>query len=118
MDKYEDLENRTIQFGIRIVKLAKTLNGDLVDKHLTIQVLRSGTAPSAHYAEAKSAESKADFTHKLRLATKETNETVNWLKIIGGSDIVPMESLERLIDEGSQLKKIFGASLTTARKTT
>ena len=117
MDQFEELENRCIEFGVRIVKLAKSSNeGDAIEYHLAIQVLRSGTAPAAHYAEAKSAESKADFLHKMRLATKETNETVNWLNIIGSSEIVSMESLSGLIDEGIQLKKIFGASITTARK--
>ncbi len=40
--------------------------------------LRSGTAAAPNYGEARAAESRADFIHKLGIALKELNETV-WL---------------------------------------
>ena len=82
MAKGDDIEKRTIDFAVRIIKVVKTLPTDFTGKHLGNQLLRSGTSPAAHYAEARSAESKKDFVHKLKIGLKELNETRIWLKII------------------------------------
>jgi four helix bundle protein len=37
------------------------------------------TAAAANYAEARGAESRSDFIHKLRIVLKELNETSVWL---------------------------------------
>jgi four helix bundle protein len=44
--------------------------------------MRSGTSPAPNYAEARSAESKRDFVHKLKICLKELNETEVWLQIV------------------------------------
>ena len=50
-------------------------------KHISRQILRSGTSPAPNYGEARGAESRADFVHKLKIALKELNETSVWLKM-------------------------------------
>ena len=88
----------------------------MAGKHISGQQIRSGTASAAHYAEARGAESSADFIHKLRIAVKELNETEFWLRIIIDSGILPARKLEALLDECLQLKRILNASITTTRK--
>ena len=44
--------------------------------------MRSGTATAANYGEARGAESRTDFVHKLKIVLKELNETAVWLKLI------------------------------------
>ena len=39
------------------------------------QLLKSGTSIGANIHEAQNAESKADFIHKIKIATKELEET-------------------------------------------
>jgi len=40
-------------------------------KHIAVQLLLSGTAAAPNYGEARAAESRADFIHKLGIALKE-----------------------------------------------
>ena len=91
--------------------LPRTLAG----KHFAGQILRSGTSPAPNYAEARGAESQADFVHKLRIVLKELNETAVWLRILKRSHLVKTELLASIIEENRQLSMIFTASLKTSR---
>jgi four helix bundle protein len=71
----DQLEERLIEFAARIVTFSTELGGTPAGKHIAIQILRSGTAPAPNYAEARGAESRADFVHKLGIVQKELNET-------------------------------------------
>lgn len=77
-----DLEDRLIEFAVRIIDLAEALPGTVASKNLGSQIVRSGTSPALNYAEAQSAESKADFVHKMKICLKELRETMVCLKII------------------------------------
>ena len=79
------------------------------------QLLRSGTAPAAHYAEARGAESPSDFLHKLRISLKELNESSVWLKTIARSGLIPAEKLGPIIQECDELGRILNASINTLR---
>lgn len=78
--------------------------------------MRGGTAPAAHHGEARSAESPADFVHKLKISVKELNESEVWLRIIIASDMLPLSKLADLLDECIQLQRILNTSIKTARK--
>jgi four helix bundle protein len=76
--KANELEDRLIDFAVRIIKVADALPETPAGKHVSRQLLRSGTSPAPNYAEARGAESSADFVHKLKIALKELNETSEW----------------------------------------
>jgi len=78
----DELEERLINFAVRIVKLSSALPKTPAGNHLARQILRSGTSPAPNYGEARGAESTADFIHKLRIVLKELNETSTWLHVI------------------------------------
>ena len=59
--------------------------------HVSRQLLRSGTAAAANYGEARGAESRSDFIHKLRIVLKELNETSVWLQLIVESSYLEPE---------------------------
>jgi len=61
----DQLEERLIEFAPEIVTFSTELTGTPAGKHIALQILRSGTAPAPNYAEARGAESRADFIHKL-----------------------------------------------------
>lgn len=69
------LEDRLIEFAVRIVNLSANLPRTPAGRHIANQILRSGTSPAPNYGEARGAESRADFVHKLRVVLKELNET-------------------------------------------
>jgi four helix bundle protein len=76
--------------------------------------MRSGTSPTPNYGEARGAESHADFVHKLRVVLKELNETRIWLRVIERSDILRKELITDIIQENTELCRIFTSSLKTA----
>ena len=112
----DELEDRLIDFAVRIVKLSASLPRTPAGKHIAGQIMRSGTSPAPNYGEARGAESHADFIHKLRIVLKELNETSIWLRIIERSQLVRRELLAELTGENRELCKIFTVSLKTARK--
>ncbi len=112
----DELEERLIDFAVRIVKLSASLPKNAAGRHVAGQILRSGTSPAPNYGEARGAESAADFVHKLRVVLKELNETSIWLRVIERSQLLKTELLGDIIKENAELCRIFTASLKTARR--
>ncbi|MGD9126328.1 MAG: four helix bundle protein [Planctomycetia bacterium] len=115
-DERFDLEERLIDFAVRIIKLSDSLPKTDVGHHIRKQVLRSGTSPAPNYGEAQSAESRNDFIHKMKLALKELRETKIWLRMIIQADLLPSTRLEPLLQENEELISIFVTSIQTAQK--
>ena len=113
--KADELEDRLIDFAVRVVKLSANLPKAPAGKHIAGQILRSGTSPAPNYGEARGAESHADFIHKLGIVLKELNETSIWLRVIQRSELLKAELLTDIIKENQELCRIFIASLKTAR---
>ena len=109
------LEERLIDFAVRIVILSASLPKTPAGKHIAGQILRSGTSPAPNYGEARGAESHADFIHKLGIVLKELNETSVWLRIIERSLLLRRELIKDIIVENFELCRIFSSSLKTAR---
>src|SRR4249919_2158299 len=105
--KADELEQRLINFAVRIIKLTTRLPKTPAGKHVAGQVLRSGTSPAPNYGEARGGESRADFIHKLGIVLKELNETLIWLRIIQSSEIIKRELLGDIIKENQELCRIF-----------
>ncbi len=59
------LEERLIELGTAICEALRRFPRDLVGTHVTRQLVRSATSPAANYAEARGAESRRDFVHKI-----------------------------------------------------
>ena len=116
MRKY-DLEERLITFSVSIIDIINAFPYSIAGKHLSGQILRSGTSVSLNYGEAQSAESNKDFIHKMKIVLKELRETFICLKIIQQSGIHSSpEKLIPLINETNELISIFVKSIQTAQK--
>jgi len=112
-----DLQDRMVDYAVRIIKLSEALPESKAGKHVSSQLLRSGTSPAPNYGEAQSAESKADFLHKLKVALKELRETEVWLKIIVKAEMIkPVSQLAPLLQETDELGAILFTSIETAKK--
>ena len=109
------LEERLIDFAVRIVKLSASLPKTPAGRHIAGQILRSGTSPAPNYGEARGAESQADFIHKLRIVLKELNETSIWLRVIQRSELVKSQLLADIVQETGELCRIFVTSIRTAK---
>jgi len=112
------LEERLIDFAVRIIKLSAKLPKTAAARHISGQILRSGTSLAPNYGEARGAESPNDFIHKLRVVVKELNEPLIWLRMIERSELLQAELLIGIISENTELCKIFATTLRTARAKT
>lgn len=116
MKKY-DLIDRLINFSVLIIELVNSINSSKAGKHLSGQLVRSGTSVSLNYGEAQSAESKKDFIHKMKVILKELRETFICLKLIQQSKVIETENtLIKAKEENNELISIFVKSIETAQK--
>ena len=117
MAKKNDLEERLFSFSLRIVCLYQQLaKQSELGRILGRQLLRSGTSIGANYQEGQAGQSRSDFISKTSIALKEARESHYWLRLLIGSEVLPANLLENLLDESEQLKKILGAIVTRSKK--
>jgi len=109
------LEKRFIRFAAAILSVSSKLPSTAEGRHVRTQILRSGTATAANYGEARGAESRADFIHKLKIVSKELNETTIWLELIAESSLISPENLVAIVAENRELCRIIAASIKTVR---
>ena len=108
-DKTFDLEDRTTQYGIRVISFCKGVVLNPIIQPLVVQLVRSSTSIGANYREANGADSKKDFTAKISICKKEAKETMHWLEIIGSSFSSETVQARILWKEAHELSLIFGA---------
>jgi four helix bundle protein len=113
--KADELHQRLIKFGARTSRVAKALPMTSDARYISRQLMRSGLATAANYAEARAAESRADFIHKLRIVLKELNETKSWLSQIVANGLFSRDKMGAIIAENQELCWIIAASIKTAR---
>ena len=112
-----DLEERLIDFAVRIIRISESLPKTKVGNHIAGQLIRCGTSPASNYGEAQSAESRSDFIHKMKICLKELRETRIWLLMIVRANLIKQTSkLEPLINENNELISIFVTSIKTAKE--
>lgn len=113
--KGDTIAERLLDLAVACLNLATEIETSPIGRHIARQVTRSSTSGGANYEEARSAESSADFVHKIGVAGKEVSETVYWLKVTNRAGIATTSDLARWIDEGQQLTRILAASVRTAK---
>jgi len=112
-----DLEERLIDFAVRIIRAAESLPRTRVGNHIAGQLIRCGTSPAPNYGEAQGAESRSDFIHKMKVCLKELRETRVWLLMIVRANLLkPTSKLEPLIKENNEIISIFVTSIETAKQ--
>lgn len=112
--KAQELEDRLVDFAVLVIGVVEALPSSKAGSHIGAQMIRSGTSPAPNYGEARSAESRKDFIHKMKIALKELRETMIWLKIIARKRLVDRSLVSSVITECDELLAIFIASTKTA----
>lgn len=114
--KYESpLDERTLEFGKRIIRLYKELPKNTLTVELVKQVIRSGCSIGANYREANDALSKKDFVHRLRISRKEAKETMYWLELVIEACPEFRKNIDPLIQEVYELVKILSAIIEKSK---
>ena len=117
MNKLKDsvLHNKSLAFGVRILKFYKYLCEEKKEYVLSKQILRSGTAIGANARECRNAQSNADFSNKLSIALKEADETQYWLELFLLAEIITQEEYDSLNTDVSELVAILTKSIKTIK---
>ena len=108
------LQRRLVSFAADIIHISAKLPNTPQAKHISKQILRAGTAVAANYGEARGAESRSDFVHKLRIVLKELNETAVWLQLLVAASLLPKDKSTEIVAENEELCRIVAASIRTA----
>jgi len=107
---------RTEKFGSEIIKLARSIKLDAINRPIISQLIRSATSIGANYMEADGAESGKDFKHKIGIAKKEAKETTHWLKMLSVSSPELNEKCKQYFKEAHELALIFSAIIRSCDK--
>src|SRR4029453_7286515 len=114
LSRADQLEKQLPTFAVAILSLSAKLPRTPQGRHICSQILRSGTS-AANYGEARGAESRQDFVHKLRVVFKELNETTIWLELIAQSSMLPTEITAPIVAENRELCRVIAASIKQDR---
>jgi four helix bundle protein len=118
-NRHRDIEPRTFDFALRVVRLCQRLHGTPgVGRTLAQQLLRAGTSVGANVEEAQAGQSRADFINKLNIALKESREAHYWLRLLSGSKLVEAALLAPITQEADEIKKVLGAIVRSVRRST
>jgi four helix bundle protein len=112
--KGHDIAERLLDLTASVVRLIPALPSDPAARNAAVQLGRCASSPGANYAEARAAQSRADFVHKVTIAAKEMRETSYWLALVHRAGWLKKDVLP-LVREAEELTAILAASARTAR---
>ena len=113
MEKRNEILELSVQFALDIIEFTDVLEGKRKFV-LANQLLKSGTSIGANIYEAQSAQSRADFIHKLKIADKEAKETDYWLLLCERSPSLPFgENLQKNL---LGIQKLLSKIISTSKK--
>ena len=113
--KGDNIADRLLWFAAAVVRLCRTMPKDSASGHIMRQLVRSSTGGGSNYEEARCAESRADFIHKVSIATKELREAMYWLRLAEAARITE-QPLDELTREANELVAILTSSIKTAKR--
>ncbi|PYI87488.1 MAG: four helix bundle protein [Verrucomicrobia bacterium] len=104
-----DLEERTARFGEAIIRFAKTIPQNPVNKRLIEQLVGAGTSVGANYCEADDGVSRKDFKNKIGTCRKEARETKFFLRMVATAEPNLKPQGRILWQEAKELHLIFSS---------
>jgi four helix bundle protein len=102
-----DIRQRSFEFALSTVKQCKRIKEKHKEFILTDQLVRSSTSVGSNMREARNAESKADFIHKLSICQKECDESIYWIELLMALFDEEKKFLSTVHDEANQLLRII-----------
>ena len=103
-------------YSNRIIRLYKYLKDVEKEFILSKQLLRSGTSIGANIAESQSAQSSADFIHKLEVALKEAKETHYWLEKLLIGEYINDIGYQSMSNDNIEIIKLLTSIIVTKKR--
>ena len=109
VERVFDLEERTARFGEAIIRFAKRLPQDAVNRRLIDQLVGAGTSVGANFCEADDAYSRKEYALRIGTCRKEARETKFFLRMIATAEPTLKSDARILWQEAKELHLIFCA---------
>ncbi len=103
----KELEKRTLEFAVRMIRLSSKLPNTPEGRVVRGQITKADTSIGANYREANRSRSKADFKNRISICESETSETQYWMQIIMAAGWLSREEMEFEYKECCELLAIF-----------
>jgi four helix bundle protein len=114
MAKERDLRERTMEFGLAVLRYCRSIPDSPEGRHVRGQLLRAGTGVASNYRAACRGRSRADFIAKLGTVIEEADESDFWLDL-SVAQLLSADTAKPLRIEAGELVAIFTQSQKTAR---
>ncbi len=114
--KHQNLQIRTKQFALQVIKFSEGLPKDETSRILARHLLRSGTSVGANYRAACLAKSKPAFISKLGDVLEEADESGYWTELLVDAGKVDPQAAAPLLNEARELVAITISSINTAKR--
>ena len=103
------MTSRTLKFAKEVIELVNILPKTMANTEIMKQIIRSSGSVGANYIEANEGLSKKDFAMRVKICRKEAKESRYWLMLIEANGEDADKKRQSLINEATELMKIFGA---------
>jgi len=110
-----EFKDRTLQLGLRVIRLYRALPKSGEAAVIGKQLLRSGTSIGANYRAACRGRSPADVLSRLAIAEEEADETLYWLELRSKAELVHADRLSPLMKETDEIVSMIVASIKPLR---
>ncbi len=110
------VSRKSYDFAIIVIRLSQTIMTKHKEYIITKQLIRSGTSPGAMIREARYAESKKDFIHKMSIALKEIHESEYWLNLLLDTNYISRSEHQAIIYKCKELIRLLVAIVRSSKE--
>lgn len=104
MNRYEDIDERTFKFAVRVIKMLQTLpRNNVATWKIGGQVIDSSCSVNSNIVQARAGISKKDFRKHMKISLKEARETLRWLELLVAIGLVKKDMMALLIQECDEI---------------
>ena len=107
VNSFNELENRCLEFSLNVKSFCSDVKQDMIHQDYILHVIRSSAAIGSNIIEANEKLGEDNLIHKMKIARKESKETIYWLHHFDES-----EERDFLLDEVDQLRKILSSIIS------
>ena len=109
----QELRDRSQKFALDVGKFCETLPKDERTREIASQLHDSAHSAAMNYRAVCRARSDDEFIAKICITVEEADEAEGWIDTLIKSGKTKGPEVQRLLDEATQLVKIFAASKRT-----
>ncbi len=116
MDRENVVREKSFGLAVRIVKMSQYLQKERSEYVLSRQVVRSGTSIGANIEEALAAQSRRDFAAKMAIASKESRETLYWLRLLKETGYIRPDAAQSIQKDCEEVTRLLTSIVKSAQE--